>query len=261
MLPYVHFAGRDIPVYSLAAAAGIIAAVIYLKRMVKREQFRDLDRYLELAFLAALLGTAIGAKLLYLIIEAGNIIREAPALGAAETIYRNMAGGFVMYGGMIGCFAALYLYSRRAKLSFSHLLSLMLPAFPLAHAIARCGCFAAGCCYGRETHSFFAVTYKESLFAPAGVPLVPVQLIEAFLELVFFVLLYRDSKKGMPGSKMLAKYLLLYGCARFILEFLRGDMSRGFIGIFSVSQIISIICIAAGTIILIKSGKETQSIL
>lgn len=260
MLPYVRFAGRDIPVYSLTAAVGILAAVFYLKQMVKRDPFRDLDRHLELAFLNALLGTVIGAKLLYIIIESGHIIRDADELGAAKTVYKYLAGGFVLYGGMIGCLAALYLYSRRAKISFSHLLSLMLPAFPLAHAFARCGCFAAGCCYGIGSSSVISVTYRGSLFAPNGVPLMPVQLIEAVLELLFFALLCRDSIKGRTGVLMLAKYLLMYGCARFVLEFLRGDIYRGFIGVLSVSQAISLVCIAAGTAILVRDRKASAPV-
>lgn len=255
MLPYVHIAGRNIPVYSLTAAAGIIAAVLYLKIMVRREAFRDLDRDLELAFLAALFGTAVGAKSLYLLLASGRITKDVATLGIGPAVYKYTAGGFVFFGGMIGCLAALYIYSRRAGLSFSHLMSLMLPAFPLAHAFGRFGCFAAGCCYGTESGSIISVTYTDALYAPNGVPLVPVQLMEAALELVFFVLLYRDAKKGSPGILMLAKYFLMYGCTRFILEFFRGDTCRGFVGLLSLSQVISLMCIGAGVMIL-KRGSE-----
>lgn len=246
MINSLHLLGHEIPIYGLAAAIGIFVAVIYLKVNVRKRQFADLDRDLELAFLYALIGTAVGSKLLYLLIESGHIIENISKYGSIKTWYAYITGGFVFFGGFIGCIAALYIYSKRAGISFSHLLQLMLPAFPLAHAISRTGCFLTGCCYGKQAQVFFAVTYTCSNYAPNGVPLIPVQMIEAVYELLLFVLLWRDSKRSESGTKMLAEYCILYGTGRFILEFFRGDAYRGFIGPLSVSQVISLICITAG---------------
>ena len=246
MISHIGILGKDIPVYSLAAAAGIIAAVIYMKLMVRRPEYRDLDRDLEFAFLYALAGTAIGSKLLYLAVESRHIAADLGDLGFARTLCKYSLGGFVFYGGMIGCISALYLYSAKSKISFGHIIQLMLPAFPLAHAFARCGCFLTGCCYGKETHSLLAVTYTDSQFAPCGVSLIPVQIIEAVFVLMIFLILHLEASHGMRGEKMLGSYLVIYGIGRFILEFMRGDGYRGYIGVLSVSQLISVVCVLAG---------------
>ena len=248
MLDHLTILGKSISVYGLTAAVGMIAAVFYMKMMVRREMFRDLDRHLELAFAWALAGIALGSKLLYLVMEHSNIVKDIGSMGLEMAAYKYFTGGFVFYGGLLGCMVALYLYCKHLKVSFIHLLQLALPAFPLAHAIGRCGCFLVGCCYGRETDTFFAVTYTHSHFAPNGVPLIPTQLIGAVCELLLFILLYRDSVRGQSGGAMLSKYLVAYGVGRFILEYFRGDDYRGFIGVLSVAQIISLICIICGTI-------------
>ena len=107
--------------------------------------------------------------------------------------------------------------------------------------------FVAGCCYGVPTSSFLGVVYPEGGFAPAGIPLVPVQLFETAGDLLLFGALclpvYRQ-----PGRR-LAAYLLGYGCLRFATECFRGDAARGLAGPLSGAQWISLACIAAGVII------------
>ncbi len=56
---------------------------------------------------------------------------------------------------------------------------------PLGHAFGRIGCFFAGCCYGISwKHGF--VYHSTVGFTPIGVPLLPIQLIEAGTLLVLF---------------------------------------------------------------------------
>lgn len=259
-VPHIDIPGRSISVYGLMAAAGILVSVLYLKIMVRRERWKDLDRELELAVTACIIGTAIGSKLLYLAVEAGNIPDSVRDCGYVAAASAYLTGGFVFYGGLFGCIAALYIYCRRAGIAFSHFLQLMMPVIPLAHAFGRLGCFMTGCCYGAGYRAFFSVTYCDSQFAPNGVPLVPVQLIEAFVELILFIVLYMDSKKGRDGMLMLGKYLLIYGSARFVLEYFRGDEYRGIIGSLSVSQMISIICVCIGTYIIHKTMKGRKTV-
>lgn len=51
--------------------------------------------------------------------------------------------------------------------------------FSLAQGFGRIGCFCAGCCYGRETHAWYGITFTHSDFAPNGVSLIPTQLISS----------------------------------------------------------------------------------
>ena len=80
--------------------------------------------------------------------------------------------------------------------------------------------------------------------APSGVPLLPVQLYEAAGCFLLFLLLEHLASRGWPGDRLLAVYLALYSVFRFLLEFLRGDAARGFLGPLSTSQVLSLAVLA-----------------
>ena len=135
--------------------------------------------------------------------------------------------------------------------SGSMLLRRLLPGFALVHAFGRAGCFLTGCCYGLP-HPRLGISFSRSLIAPNGVPLLPVQLYGAGLELLLFICLYRGCRRKSDGYRLLGFYLFLYGLARFGLEFLRGDAYRGFWGPFSTSQWISLPTVFLGIYLLVR---------
>jgi phosphatidylglycerol:prolipoprotein diacylglycerol transferase len=74
---------------------------------------------------------------------------------------------------------------------------------------------------------------------------VPTQLIEAILNLgIFFLLLWLRKRRRFEGQVIYA-YLMLYGIARFTIEFWRDD-PRGQVLMLSTSQFISIIMFLVG---------------
>ena len=136
------------------------------------------------------------------------------------------------------------------------------PGLALGHAIGRVGCFAAGCCYGKPTQHFWGVTFTNPVAnlnssTPLGVQLEPTQLFEAAVELAnFFVLMWIFKRKKFDGQ-VFAAYLVLYGVARYFLEFIRDDSGRGsvFGGIMTGTQLISIcLVITGGLIWWLRSG-------
>lgn len=256
MLPQIYIGERAIPTYGLLAGVGILLAVLYFKWRERGGTDLRESADTELAFLFGLIGAFVGAKLL-------SILTQLPELGQnwgllfthpAQFLNAYLLSGFVFYGGLYGCLLGAWLYARGVKRSFSTLLCHLLPVVPLIHAFGRVGCFCTGCCYGIPSDTL-GVYFTASAIAPHDVPLLPVQLYEAGLEVGLFVLLHWMSRKGQSGEKMLGAYLCLYGTARFLLEFLRGDAYRGFIGILSVSQIISIPTILWGVALLKKQEK------
>jgi len=83
------------------------------------------------------------------------------------------------------------------------------------------------------------------------VPREPTQLFESGAELlIFFVLTWMLARKKFDGQ-IFGAYLVLYGIARFFLEFIRDDPGRGsvFGGLLSGTQLISIGLVAAGGLI------------
>jgi phosphatidylglycerol:prolipoprotein diacylglycerol transferase len=66
----------------------------------------------------------------------------------------------------------------------------------------------------------------------------------------FFVLTWMLKRKRFDGQ-VFGAFLILYGTARFFLEFLRGDPGRGEIipGVLSGTQLIAILLVLGGGVI------------
>jgi prolipoprotein diacylglyceryltransferase len=97
-------------------------------------------------------------------------------------------------------------------------------------AWGRIGCLKAGCCHGRPARH--GITYGPE-FAERGftrhligVPLVPVQAIEAALVAAIVVAASLLVLDGQPAGTGIALYVAGYAVVRFALEFLRGDPLR-----------------------------------
>lgn len=227
--------------YGIMTAAGALCAMLYLA--LSNRKFPELTRDNELLALCAAIGAFFGAKLLYLLVELPELMGDIRYITAQPAAFaeKYLFSGFVFYGGFYGGLFAALAYSRAARLPISRTLGYLLPVFPLIHAFGRIGCFLMGCCYGKPWTA--GIAFHNSPIAPNGIRLVPVQLIEAAGEfLLFCALAYLSRRTG--GKKMLAFYILAYSAMRFILEFWRGDIQRGFIGVLSVSQVIAVLSVA-----------------
>lgn len=248
-----------ISIYGLLAAGGGIAACLWLVFYERRCSVR-LAGDIDLAVLCGLIGAVLGAKLLYFVTVwptlSGDIslLTRVPGLFAEKYLY----AGFVYYGGVMGYFFAIALYAKFSSTRYEELAVPLVPALALFHVFGRLGCLLQGCCYGVRTQGHFAVVYHHSAIAPHDVPLFPVQLIEACLETIIFILLLNCLRKGIKGKTLTAIYLITYGVCRFVLEFFRGDSYRGMFYGFSLSQYISLFGIAAGAA-MIRLGKRKKS--
>lgn len=228
--------------YGLMIVLGILAAYQITKYRARR--LKIVIPELENLALWVLVSGFISAKLLYWLTQLDSIIKD-PAL------LLNFADGYVVYGGIIGGLAGGYLYCRRYEYNFLELLDLVIPSVAVAQAFGRIGCFLAGCCYGMKTGSAFGVVFPAGSIAPAGVPLLPVQLICSALDGALFVVLILFAKRKQQNGQVGAMYLILYGIGRFIIEFFRGDLVRGSVGVLSTSQFISIFIFAVGCCLLL----------
>ena len=227
--------------YGLMIALGIFAAYYLTSFRVKKIGVSS-DTILDLTFTCAI-GGILGAKVLYWITILPEILADP------SVIARSFADGFVVYGGIIAGILAGYVFTRIRKLPFLVMFDMVMPAIALAQGFGRIGCFLAGCCYGVETNSHFHVVFPADALAPAGVPLVPTQLISSGLNFLHcaFLLLFATKWKKADGQVAFL-YLICYSVGRFILEFFRGDEARGSIGVLSTSQFISLFLLAAGMI-------------
>lgn len=237
--------------YGLMIAVGVMAAWIAAEYRAKKMKMQNEQIFYLVIW--CLLGGMAGSKLLFWITEWKEILEDPGFLLNTPT------DGYVIYGGIIGGILAGWLYCRVKRLSFFAYFDLLAPSVALAQGFGRVGCLLAGCCYGMETDGALAITFYDSDFAPNNVPLVPTQIYSAVLDFLHFGILLFVARRKKADGQVAACYLIFYSIGRFILEFFRGDLIRGSVGILSTSQFISIFILAAGLVMLTVCSKGRPS--
>lgn len=239
MLPYITLFGREVPSYSLMALIGCAAAFFTAFIRCRKKGLRPDDLLYFFAFI--LISSFLGAKVLYLLLDIPEILLYRDEIfSSLSSAGGFLSGGFVFYGGLLGGWIGAVCYAKFFGVNAVRMAENFIAGIPLFHFFGRIGCFLAGCCYGIEYSGIFAVTYTNPLTAPDDASHFPVQLLEAALNLlIFFTLLIFEKRRKKPLQNF-GLYLILYGTARFLLEFLRGDEQRGFWGFLSVSQWLSL---------------------
>ncbi len=160
----------------------------------------------------------------------------------------------MVYGGIIGGILTSYVYVKRRHEEYLRYFDVVMPAVAIAQGFGRIGCFCAGCCYGAETTSPFHVVFTHSDFAPNNVPLLPTQLMSSAGDFLIGLFLIWFSTKTDVKGRTGFMYLICYGIGRFIIEFFRADY-RGSLGMFSTSQIISMVLVTVGAILFAMAPK------
>ena len=261
MFPYFTLFGRQIYLYGLCAFLGAALGWILMHVRLKRNPvMKDTD--CEMAFIFALIGVFVGAKVLSIITVLPDIIKDIGMLSTDPKVFlsRYLYSGFVFYGGLIGGILGVWIYSRRSRIPFRNFITVMLPSVPLIHAVGRLGCFFSGCCYGIPSEKF-GIIFKNSEIAPNDIPLLPTQLIETAGNLIItLVLVLYMRRRDRHPYRALALYLTMYGVMRFVLEFFRYDAYRGFVGAFSTSQWICFgVWIFAGILVALARREEKKT--
>lgn len=247
-----------IPWYGLFIVLGIAAGAV-LGYFLMRIHHMEFDDFIQTACFVGL-GAMIGAKLLYLLVSWRSI--DFSRITDPEYLNALLGGGFVFYGGLIGGLLGLLLCGKILHIPVLDYARVSIPVIPLVHAFGRIGCAFVGCCYGVPYDGPGAVIYTESIAAPAGVPLFPVQAVEAAGNLVIAAVLclYGEiCRRNGKKAKGLQLYLVMYAVFRFVLEFVRYDDSeRGILMGMSTSQWISIAICAAVVVTEILARRKVM---
>ena len=236
--------------YGACIAVGFILCWTLVERLSGRKDLSNL-------LLALMVGGITGSRIAYVIEHWQSEFAANPA-----AVIRVDQGGLMFYGGFILSFVIFFVWCFVKKEHPLRLADLLAAVIPLGHACGRIGCFFYGCCYGRDSDAWCAVTF------PAGSPswhehgrrlvsVLPTQLFEAAALLALFAVLMwvwrrlktrgretGDARHDRPGL-VTGLYLIGYAVIRFFIEILRGD-PRAAVGPFSISQTISIIMISLG---------------
>lgn len=235
MFPFLQLGPIRVPSYGLLLCAAIIVGAEWARMRAPRYGLdpRLTYRAASLAVLAALVGANLSEALLR---------GQSPL-----AIWRGGNAGTFL-AGFLMAFLVTATWARRAGVSFWRLGDCFAPSLALGTAIVRVGCFAASCDYGRPTKLFWGVVFRNPIAAewtgvPLGVPLHPTQLLESALGMVILGALLWLERKPHPAGALFLAFISFYAAGRFLLEFLRGDASRGFWGPLSTSQWLSLLIV------------------
>ena len=251
----ILFSLGNFPIFSFGAcvALGLLFAHTVIARVARRDCVGNPDFASNIVVLLISAGF-VGARAAYVMEHWTSHYRQSPA-----DILDLRAGGLMFFGGFITSLIVALIYAKISKIKPLALIDVLAPALPLAHAFGRLGCFMNGCCYGRVTDAWYGVLFPPG--SPPHIeqgpfPVIPTQLMESGLNLLIFVILillaYRV--KTRPGVRA-GLYMMLYAVARYCVEGLRAD-ERMQIGIFSISQFISLGVFTAGAILIIQATSR-----
>lgn len=203
------------------------------------------------AFVACGIGALLGGRLLFVL--------TVPMPGWREGLALHH-GGLSLWGGLFGGALALWVHCRLTQQSVWQWSAALGPAALLAVALGRVGCFASGSHFGRElpVEAWPVLrglgTYprwSDAVMAVAAGPPVwlaqveqreitavrvlsnpthPVQLYEAVAVAVLFGLALKYRQRWKSPRQMCCALGFAYAAIAFALEWLRGDVDRGFLG-------------------------------
>lgn len=243
----IHIGPLQIRWYGLMYVIGFLLAYFILLKTSQRKGHnltkQDIGDFLGYC----IAGVIVGARLGYCVFYNLSFYLHNPLKAFAV-----WEGGMSFHGGLIGVFAAVWIYSVRKKRPFLMLADLVVLAAPLGLFFGRIGNFMNKELYGRVTGVPWGM-----VFPGAGeYPRHPSQLYEALLEgLVLFLILLWLSKRKIPQGFLSGTFLIGYGAFRFCLEFFREpDLHLGFVlGPFTMGQLLSSIMVIAGGCLFILS--------
>jgi len=171
---------------------------IQMLRFAKGDQRRFLVRLLSGATFWAVLETVVFSVLQYICAPLMNT-RFGDLVGTGTNYFGLLITSPILMAA--GC--AFFREDIRRQVD------LVTPAFPLALAVSKIGCWYAGCCTGK------ACDFLGGKFFPS-------QLVESAVAVVLFGVLLCVREKVRPGT-LYPLYMILYSSVRFFTEFFREE--------------------------------------
>lgn len=225
------------PTYGVLLATAF--SVAYFVSLWRAEKLGDSPKHIENLFLLIVFASIIGSRLFHVFFEDPSYYASHPA-----KILAVWEGGYTFYGAFLSATLAIWVYCKAKKVPFLEFGDIAAASSMIGLAIGRVGCFMAGCCWGREAHVPWAVTFThpESFAVTKNIPLHPTQLYEALGGLLIFCYLQWRFKHRAYVGQVGFHTLALYAVLRFIVEYFRGDDYRGYMfgGTLSYSQFVSL---------------------
>lgn len=248
-----------LPTYGVLVAIAFLVAIWLTARLGARAGLNS-DQVTNLGVYCALAGM-VGAKLFMFIFDLPTYLREPGRIFSFETL---QAAG-VYQGGLLLALLFAFVYMHRNGMPKLLTCDVFAPGLALGHGLGRLGCFAAGCCWGQQCRSPWAVTFTnedahELTGVPLNVPLHPTQIYESLAEMAIFAVLMLRLRQPHRDGHVIGLYLVLYSVARFAVEFLRNHEQDLPFGLpLSITQWISVGTFLLGLVLLLVRNRPSTA--
>ena len=208
-----------------------------------------------------LIAGIIGARIWHILTPPASMV----AMGITTKYYLThpldainiRAGGLGIPGAVMGGALALWLYTRKKKLSFASWVDIIAPGLALAQAIGRWGNFINQELYGAPTDLPWAIfiepRYRLPEYSDIGYyhPMFFYEFLWNLMNMAVLLILGRKMKDKLFRGDIFLIYLMIYPTGRFFLEFVRLDPSN--VGGINVNQtIMAVIAVLALVFFILK---------
>ena len=204
----------------------------------------DVDDFVFYAMLGVILGGRVGYVLFY-----------GLSFWSKDPWYplKIWEGGMSFHGGLIGVLVALSIFAMRRGRHIGDVFDFAAPLPGIGIFAGRLGNFINGELWGKPTTLPWG-------FEVNGIVRHPSQLYEALLEgLLSFAVLWIYTSRPRPRLAPSGLFLLMYGVARFIVEFVRiPDEQIGYLagGWLTMGQVLSMPMILVGVALMVWAYRR-----
>lgn len=248
MLPYpninpvlIAFGPFQVRWYGMMYLLGAFFSYLLVRYQLARQKSPLLTKEQLLDFyFYSILGLIIGARLGYVLFYNFKAYLQNPL-----ELVAVWHGGMSFHGGLAGVFLAGWWFSRKNHIPLLDLGDLVIVTAPLGLGLGRLANFINGELYGRITSVPWGMVFPDG----GPWPRHPSQLYEAILEgAVLFGLLWIWRNKKKFSGALVARFLILYGAIRILVEFFREpDAQVGYLwGWITMGQLLSCLMILLG---------------
>ena len=251
-----------IHLYGILIMIGALAAAFLAARLAKRRGI-DADAVWDM-FPWLIIGGIIGARLWHVLTPPASMVEQGITTGyylthplEALSIWK---GGLGIPGAVIGGAIALWIYSRKRKLSFGMWTDIIAPGLALAQAIGRIGNYLNQEVYGAPTNLPWAITIDRAHRLPEYIdqatyhPLFAYEAIYNLINMAFLLWIGKKFAGKLRTGDIFLTYLVIYPVGRFFLEFLRLDPSP-VAGVNINQTIMAVIAVAAAAMLIFRRRK------
>jgi phosphatidylglycerol---prolipoprotein diacylglyceryl transferase len=214
--PFFGYGPLQVHWYGIMYLLGFVGGWLVARHRAKRAGSTwtplDVD---DLIFYSAM-GVIIGGRLGWCLVYGHDLMAQS-----LLNVFRIWDGGMSFHGGMTGVLIAGIIFARVKKKNVADVCDFLAPLPGIGLMTGRFGNFINGELWGRPTDLPWGFLVKDPNTGIATVRH-PSQLYEAGLEgLLLFLVLFWFTAKPRPRLAPTGLFLLMYGCGRFVVEWVR----------------------------------------